>query len=758
MEDVTSLNEVIIRAKSLDARVKNDTIKYNIKSLTNGREENLKDVLKKLPGVEIDDNGKIKANGKKIDKLLIDGKEFFGEQHQLATENIGSEMVKGVSLIDNFSAFSDVNKGESSGKIAMNIEIDGKYKGNIKGKILVEGGYKSKYNLNTNLFRFGKNTNLFFIGNTNNRGSQFFSVEDYISFQGGIDKFISDNSPSTTTSNSLLSTYLVANNNVESKKEQFSALNFSYNPSKKWRVNGYVILDNVNISEKIIKDRTYFSGGQSFELNIKNQNNAKYLINNTFLDVIYKPYNNSVFEYVVNFSPQKNKLLSNNSLSKKVYNTSRRNVDLSFNQALTFKKNFDKLTLSSTLYHTIKNKGENLNISSNSNFLNSVFKNKNYNVFQKIDNDNEIYGLSAFLSKEITKKLSIKLRYNLEKTKSFFQSDIEDYTNYNALTNTLGVNFYNVQKSFFNYNFGANFSRLDINNYVKLYFLPFANFKFNFGKSHNLNLSYRKTLEFPQVENTIENNYILDFNTLAGNQDVNSKQISKYDNLILNYHIYDLFSGTLLSLGINHIVGANVIAKNTIYFNDYSVNQFKIAKSNKTTSAYLLLDKKIWKIPFKLRFKNTFFHSTKYNFINNIVNKYILNTISNGLEISSNFDSVFNFNFGYSRKQTSISNENVKNTLILNKPYVNLIFSNEKLKFIFNNSIDLYSVDRQFYKVSPALYYTINKKIKIHIKGEDLLNVNKNYIIENSSIDNYFEEKAISTMGGFVVIGFTYKF
>jgi len=65
-EDVASLKEVVIKAKSLDAIVKNDTIKYNIKHLTNGNEENLKEVLKKLPGVEIDENGKIKANGKPL--------------------------------------------------------------------------------------------------------------------------------------------------------------------------------------------------------------------------------------------------------------------------------------------------------------------------------------------------------------------------------------------------------------------------------------------------------------------------------------------------------------------------------------------------------------------------------------------------------------------------------------------------------------------------------------------------------------------
>lgn len=88
---INNLKEVILSSKSFDVIEKNDTLKYNLKQLLNGSEVKLKDVLEKLPGISIDDNGKIRFNGKPINNLLIDGDEFFKENHQLATENLTAE-------------------------------------------------------------------------------------------------------------------------------------------------------------------------------------------------------------------------------------------------------------------------------------------------------------------------------------------------------------------------------------------------------------------------------------------------------------------------------------------------------------------------------------------------------------------------------------------------------------------------------------------------------------------------------------------
>ncbi len=769
IEDVASLDEVVIKAKSLDASIKNDTIKYNLKKLTTGNEDNLKDVLNKLPGVEIDENGKIKANGKKIDKLLIDGKEFFGDQHQLATENISAEMLKGISLLENYKDLSDIENQERSEKIAMNIEIDKSYKGQIKGNVSFGGGYKNRYEINTNLFTFRKKTNFFFIGSTNNIGDQTFTFEDYISFQGGIQNFISDNTSSTTISSKDLPSYLLPNNNVKSKIEQFSALNFSFNPSSKFKLNSYVIFDKTNITEKKLIKQIYATNNQNIILNIENSNNKQFFINNSFLNAVYKANKKSIFEYTLSLSPQNNDIKSTDNLNVKEYNTSIDNNNATLNQTLKFKHRFNKTILSSTIYHSYKKNKENLNITSNESFLDLIFPSTSYKVLQNINSSYINYGINNFLSRKITKKTSLKLKYLLSKKNETFISAIQNNSqqnniNFDVLENKVGFSLYNKRKFFLNYNFGLDASLLNINKYFNTNLLPFIDIKFNFNKSHNLKLSYKKNIDIPQVDNLISKSYIKNFNTFIINQNISPNTITKNDNFGVNYFIYDLFSGTLLSFGANHIITHNIITTNAEYTNAYRASKYFLSNAvNKKTNSYLLLDKKFSKTPFKVRFKSTFLHLENYNYINDTPYKYTSNIFSNNLKIASNFKTeIFNFDIGYKKEQSNIYNIDTESKVILNKPYLNLYFNFNRLSISLDNSIEFYDINglqNHFVRINPNIYYkTKNKKWKFYIKGQDILNINTNYIVENAIYDDYIEERRLSIMGGFIITGVRYKF
>ncbi len=768
-EDATELGEVVIESRALGAHIKNDTTRYNLNSLTTGNEENLKDVLNKLPGVEINENGKIVANGKQVDKLLIDGKEFFGDQHQLATENISSEMVKGISLVENFNDFSDLENQKQSGKTAMNIEIGKNYKGKIKGNITAGGGYKQVYEVSTNLFSFRDKINLFFIGNANNVGNQTFTFQDYISFQGGINKIISDDG-TTVLSGEDLPAYLLSGDDVKNKSEEFGALNFSYNPSKKFKLNSYVILDRTRIGEEKFIKQTYLSDIQDITLNLNNDRNNTFLVNNTFFDATYKPSNNTVIEYVADFSPQNNDLMSNDNFNIKKYNTSRATDNLSLNQALKFKHIFSRFLVSATAYHSFKNKKENLDITSNAAFLSLLFPAADFKAHQNLKNHNENYGLNTFASIKIVKKSFVKLKYDVSKNIETFETNIENnpqnnHTNVDLVENKLGVSFYNRGKPLVTYNVGCDVSFTKSEKYKKEYFLPFANIKFNFGRSHNLLVSYKRTLNFPQAKNLVDEDYIFSYNKLINNQNISIGATAKYDKFRINYFIYDLFSGTLLTLGADHIIGQDIITINTIYHADYQTNRYVIGAFDSKSNAYFLLNKKIGKIPFNLSLKSYFSHIDNRNYISNKSNKYTYNIYNNNVSIASNFKSeIFNFELGYRNKQSIISSKNIdtKNELTLHQPYMNLFLNYGGFNLTINSSMELYQTNtlkKQLYTISPGAYYkTNNKKWKFYIKGQDILNLNKNYIIENLAYDNYFEERTAATMGGFVIVGLVYKF
>lgn len=770
LEDANELQEVVIETKSSDAFVRNDTTKYNLNRLTTGNEESLKDILKKLPGVEINESGKIVANGQKVDKLLIDGKEFFGDQQQLATENIGSEMVKGVSLIDNFSDFSDLENQKKSGKIAMNIEIGKNYKGKIKGNVTAGGGYKNKYEINTNLFSFRAKANLFFIGNANNIGNQTFTLQDYISFQGGIKKVISDNSGSNTFSLNNLPPYLSLNNEVKSKNEQFSALNFSYNPSKKLKLNSYIIFDRMGIKEEQFIKRTYLTNDRSIILDIDNNKNNTFLINSSFIDVIYKPSNNTVFEYVIDFSPQKNDLVENDNFTTKKYNTSRLIDNLSLNEALKFKSKFNRFLLSATAYHSIKNNKENLNLFSNNTFLSLLFPSSDFKVFQDIKNKNQVYGLNSFLATKIVKKSFVKLNYHISKKAEIFQTNIQNNPQHNNINldvfeNKLGLDFYNIGKPFLNYDIGCDVSFINSNKYTDIHFLPFANLNLNFNSSHRLTISYKRTIDLAQAKNIVDDDYIFSYNVLMNNQNIQPNTTAKYDNFRINYFIYDLFSGTLFTLGATYIKGKNFVATNTNYNLDYQINRYILGEINSKSNAHLIFNKKFDNIPFIINLKSLFSYIDNYNYINGKPGKYTYSILNNELSVSSNFSkSIFNFELGYKNKQSTVVSKsmNTKSKVYLHQPHLNVFLNYKNFNLNINSSIEFYEtnlLEKRIYTISPSLYYkTNNKKWKFYIKAQDILNLNKNYIIENIAYNNYFQEKTVSTIGGFVIMGLAYKF
>ena len=96
IKDSTVLNEVIINTKIPPVRIFGDTTKYNLPSFINGSEIKLEDVLKKLPGIVVDDNGKLSFNGKQIDKVLIEGQNFFSKDYTLITKTLSAELVANI--------------------------------------------------------------------------------------------------------------------------------------------------------------------------------------------------------------------------------------------------------------------------------------------------------------------------------------------------------------------------------------------------------------------------------------------------------------------------------------------------------------------------------------------------------------------------------------------------------------------------------------------------------------------------------------
>ncbi|UJH90760.1 hypothetical protein LZ575_18680 [Antarcticibacterium sp. 1MA-6-2] len=94
------LGEVTVTASTPPVTIKKDTLEYNADSFTTRPNANLEELMKKLPGVEVDTEGNITVNGKPVNKFLVNGEEFFGDDHRIATKNLPKEIIEKIQVMD----------------------------------------------------------------------------------------------------------------------------------------------------------------------------------------------------------------------------------------------------------------------------------------------------------------------------------------------------------------------------------------------------------------------------------------------------------------------------------------------------------------------------------------------------------------------------------------------------------------------------------------------------------------------------------
>ncbi len=184
------LNTLDITAEHIPVLIKEDTVEYNAAAFKTDPNAPVEDLLRKLPGVEVDKDGNIKAQGEDITKVYVDGKEFFGDDPKVATKNLPADAVKKVQVYDKKSETSDftgVDDGTTSKTI--NIELKDNKKNGAFGKFLAGyGAPDNRFKLKGNYNKFNKKSQLSLIGMGNNTSEDGFSWEDYVSFMGGAKK------------------------------------------------------------------------------------------------------------------------------------------------------------------------------------------------------------------------------------------------------------------------------------------------------------------------------------------------------------------------------------------------------------------------------------------------------------------------------------------------------------------------------------------------------------------------------------------
>ncbi len=196
------LKEVIVKDKLEAIRIKGDTTEFLVDSFLTNRNANVEELMKRLPGIQVDKDGKITAQGKEVKKVLVDGEEFFGDDPTIATKNLKATQVESVQVFDQKStqaAVTGIDDGEKQRTINLKLKEDAKrgYFGKLSGAYGTQNRYEHEAMIN----RFNKKQKVSAYAAMSNTNKTSLNWEDNQKFGGSdnVEFFMDEDGSSSTT-------------------------------------------------------------------------------------------------------------------------------------------------------------------------------------------------------------------------------------------------------------------------------------------------------------------------------------------------------------------------------------------------------------------------------------------------------------------------------------------------------------------------------------------------------------------------------
>lgn len=241
LEGVEIVNEMPVS-------ISGDTIVYNADSFKTGTERKLEDVLKKLPGVQVNADGEVEVEGKKVSKLMVEGKDFFDGDTKLGVKNIPADAVDKVQVLRNYNEISQLKPVENNEEsVAMNIKLKDGKKNFWFGDMTAGSGVghkESRYIVNPKVFYYNPEYSVNLITNFNNIGELPLTMQDYFKFTGGFRAMMRKSNSNFNVSSNDIGLLTLRNNRAKEIETRFGAANASWSPSKAWTLSGFGIFSS----------------------------------------------------------------------------------------------------------------------------------------------------------------------------------------------------------------------------------------------------------------------------------------------------------------------------------------------------------------------------------------------------------------------------------------------------------------------------------------------------------------------------------
>lgn len=311
--------------REMPVSIKGDTIVYNADSFKTGTEKKLEDILKRLPGVEVNADGEIEVEGKKVTQMLVNGKKFFEGDTKLGSRNIPAGAVDKIQVLRNFSEVGQLKGLENNNDdVAINIKLKSGKNKFWFGDISAGTDFVDRFIINPKLFYYSPKTSINVISNFNNIGDVPFSNRDYFRLTGGSRNTIGRNGTNFNVSSNDLGISTQRDNKAKSIDNKFGAINIAQQMSKNWNISGFGVLSsNKTISDTQTKIGIFQPNSTAIKTN-ENRSDLSDLRNNLAIIKLgskFKPNVNFQFDYDISVR-KSDQTEDNNLLTSSVTNDS----------------------------------------------------------------------------------------------------------------------------------------------------------------------------------------------------------------------------------------------------------------------------------------------------------------------------------------------------------------------------------------------------------------------------------------------------
>ncbi len=741
--------------------IKGDTIVYNADSFTTGTERKLEDVLKKLPGVEVNADGEVEVEGKVVHKLMVEGKDFFDGDTKLGVKNIPADAIDKVQILRNYNEIDQMKGlGNDQDNIAMNIKLkEGKknfWFGDISAGIGV-AHKEERYIVNPKLFYYNPTYSINLITNFNNIGELPLTIQDYFKMTGGFRNMMSKGGSRINIASNDLGIMMMRNNRAKEIETRFGAGNFSYNVNKSWRLSGFGILSSSTTEMETI------SQSKILDQDVEQKSTSSSVVKSTLamskLSSSYKPNTSVQLDYDVMFKTSKQDEMTH--LDRTVINAG--NAD---EENILTQKNQKpvSVTQNASLYYTINDKNivtaelqhlyQNEDPFYNADMKTAPFDLSGYNFLQARNNINQ----ERFVQ---TNKIDTKIDYyyvltnksNINFTlgntyshqgfnSNIFQvldngnvNNLDDTENQNNVrydfTDTfLGVH-YKILTGKFTITPGLNFHQFSMKNeqlgtVSKENFnriLPDLNIIYQIKKSESLTYDFAYTNNFTDINQLAEGYLFSGYHSLfKGNRNLENSTAITHS---LRYFKFNMFNQENIFAYINYSKTQDAIKTNAVFdginqsstpFNSNFEDQSFTASANYGRSIFRKLKGNVGASVNWMRYNNI--RNSEYIAVESLLQNYTG-------KLSTNFRSFPNLEFGY----TFSVNDYADNQFYTHKPFASLDyyfldgFSFKTDYEFYNYSNKEKTVKNQYDFLSASFaYQKKGGKWEYRISGTNLLN------------------------------------